>query len=397
MNRAVDKLYVSVATFSVGEPLDLRLELALTKAAVLYADHVTLIGPKVVMLSYVDRLTRGSRRDRDVISMQMLGELPDGAHLLRQLDDLAANYARVGGMLRAVVLAFALAWLRMAIPRAARPLERETMYSEFKIAARAGVLTLDPLTKDGQPPHIEEVADQMAGTIAAAMRTAAVAGESPEAQSRILETFQERLLALLSPGSPSEPLFDQNLRPILEGLAYFAERTGLSVVRPSSETAIANALIGTVPTFPDAPMGEILSARRALQSSLARFRSAIVSFSREVTKLPGDATFEREVGELYRRDVAPALEELKAIESDLRLDHELMRHGLKATNEVRTGVLALAALRHFDVDAIVSALVAAAPAAGKIGGGILEDHRTQGIARRQNRFLFLHELKGRLR
>ena len=397
MNRAVDKLYVSVATFSVGEPLDLGLELALTKAAVLYADHVTLIGPKVVMLSYVDRLTRGSRRDRDVISMRMISELPDGAHLVRQLNDLAANHARVGGMLRALVVAFALAWLRWEIPRAVRPLERETMHSEFTRAARAGVLTLDPLTKDGQPPHIDEVADQMAGTISAAMRTVAVAGESPEAQNRILETFQERLLALLSPGSPSEPLFDQNVRPIVEGLAYFAERAGLSVVRPSSETAIASALIGTVPTFPDAPMGEILSARRALQPSLVRFRSAIVSFSRELTKLPGDAKFEREVSELYRRDVAPALEELKAIESDLRLDRELVRHGLKATNEVRTGALALAALRHFDVDAIVSALVAAAPAAGKIGGGILEDHRAQGIARRQNRFLFLHELKGRLR
>jgi hypothetical protein len=397
MSHAVDKLSVSVATFSVGEPLDLGLELALTKAAVLYADHVTLIGPKVVMLSYVDRLTRGSRRDRDAISMRMIGELPEGVQLRKQLDDFAAKYARVGGMVRTTVLALALAWLRFAIPRAMRPLERQTMYSEFTRAARAGVLTLDPLTRDGQPARIEEVADQMAGTISAALKATAAAGQFQETPNRILETFQGRLLALLSPGSPSEPLFDQNVRPIVEGLAHFAERAGLSVTRPSSETAIANALIGTVPTFPDAPMSEILSARRALHLPLARFRSAIVSFSREVAELPGDATFEREVAALYRRDVGPALEELRAIENDLRLDRELVRHALKANSEVRTGALALVALRHFDVDAVVSALVALTPAAAKIGSGILEDHRAQGVVRRQNRFLFLHELGRRLR
>jgi hypothetical protein len=143
-------------------------------------------------------------------------------------------------------------------------------------------------------------------------------------------------------------------------------------------------------------MSEILDARRALRRALPRFRSAVVIFSQELAALPGDASFEREVSVLYRRDVAPALEELREIEHDLRLDRELVRRGLGATKEVTAGVLALTALQQLDVDAAAKALAALTPAAGKIGHGIFEDHRAAGQQRRRNRFVFLHELKRRL-
>src|SRR5438132_6376222 len=133
--------------------------------------------------------------------------------------------------------------------------------------------------------------------------------------------------------------------------------------------------------------------------SVTRFHVSVrplSSFSQELTVLPGDASFDREVGVLYRRDVAPALEELKEIQHDLHLDRELVRHGLGATKEITAGALALTALQQLDVDAAAKALAALAPAAGRIGHGILEDHRAATERRRKNRFVFLHELKRRL-
>lgn len=396
--RQIDHLHVSVAALSIrDDPLDLSDELTLAKAAVLYADRVTLLGPKVVLLSYVDRLARGTRSERDAILLRMLRELPQSAELFSQLDTLSREAGRLGATFAALIRGIGLAWLRWQTSGAIRPLADRTKYDEFRVAINAGVLTLDPLTKTGDPAPLDDVAAEMADAIGAAARASGMSPprEAP-AQRVILERFVERLAAILEPDSQTEPLFDDNVRPLVDGLSHIARKMGVPLMAPPTEPAVATTLIGTVPTFPDAPMNEILGARRALRGALVRFRSAIMRFSAEVSATPGSAAFEQEIAALYRRDIAPALEELKETEADLRLDRELARHGLRSATEVTAGALALGAFHLIDAHVLAQALVAVAPAIGKVGSGIIEDHRAAHREERQNRFVFLHRLGKRL-
>lgn len=145
------QLRVAVASFTTGESLDFSRELALTKAAVLYADTVTLIGPKVTLLSYLDRLRSGSRDERDRLFWRMLRELPEGITALQQLEELASAGP---AQRRAVKLVKGrlLAQTRPRVEAALGPILAQTEYHQFDIAVKAGVVQIDPLTNDGRRP-----------------------------------------------------------------------------------------------------------------------------------------------------------------------------------------------------------------------------------------------------
>src|ERR1700694_63313 len=85
---ASHQLAITVASFSTGDSLDFSRELALSKAAVLYGDRATLVGPKVTMLSYVERLRSGSPQEREELFLRMLRAFPPGATALKQLEEL---------------------------------------------------------------------------------------------------------------------------------------------------------------------------------------------------------------------------------------------------------------------------------------------------------------------
>lgn len=258
-------LHITVAAFSTGEPLDLGQELTLTKAAVLYADRVTLVGPKVVLISYVDRFMRAGAADKNAVILEMTRVLPGGADALAGLDQLARQRGGAVGVYARQMRDRALADARRNIDSALAPLITQTRFSEFRQAIAADVLALDPLTIDERPARMAEIGQELAAMLAGAARNSGLLppDAAPAARQEILDRFQERILALLASSTQSQPLFDDNTGRLAEGLAFFAQKLGASVVLPA-EPALAGALIETVPSFPDAPMDEILDARRRL-------------------------------------------------------------------------------------------------------------------------------------
>lgn len=122
-----------------------------------------------------------------------------------------------------------------------------------------------------------------------------------------------------------------------------------------------------------------------------------MKLSKEVALSPGTDDFQRYVAELYRRQVAPALLELKEIQAELNLASELSRHTLASSKEVTAGFVALAAIQALNLDAALKTLVAFMPALGKISSRVLEERRALNQERRSNRFLFLYEAERRLR
>ena len=148
---SIARLDITVAALSTGDSLDFSRELALTKAAVLYGDRVTLVGPKVTLVSYVERLRSGTRDERDRLFLRMLRALPQGDEALRRMDVLAAEgpaQRRAVTRLKGQLLTRA----RSEIDDALEPILQQTQYEEFSRAIRSGIVELDPLTPDGRRP-----------------------------------------------------------------------------------------------------------------------------------------------------------------------------------------------------------------------------------------------------
>lgn len=384
---------------SLGEGLDLNHELRLTKAALLYADQVSLAGPKVQALAYVDRFRTASAPEQDAMVRRMVHVMPGGAEALSQLD----GFVRARGGLTAVRARQArdklFSQTRDELTQKIGELLSQAAFEQFLEALDSGNLVLEPLLGNAKP-RASEAADFLVGALsaaAAAQGAATTNAEPKEALNRgVMERVVDLIIRLLEPGSGSQPLFDATIGDMAHSLVKLARVGGADAdVDFGREPALATQLMGTVPAYVDAPMSEILDARRALREPLIRFRAAVSSFAETVAAIPPGPDFEQEVALLYRKTVAPELLQLEEIQRELRLDRELVRHTLAAGKDAVAGVVAVAAVRAMDLDAIAQAVAAVAPAGAKIASSILEERRELGQRRRENRVLFLYELAHR--
>lgn len=127
----------------------------------------------------------------------------------------------------------------------------------------------------------------------------------------------ERVADLFSEGSAFPLLDAQMYASLLEDLrryGYFGRPPPApSVARRLADSSIAAELIGRLPNFPSATVAEILDVRRALARPLGRFRAGVMEMSKTIDIAPEDPDFMRQVEELQIRQVQPALEEIEEI------------------------------------------------------------------------------------
>lgn len=229
------------------------------------------------------------------------------------------------------------------------------------------------------------------------MITAAAGPSSARGDSgALLDAFLARLLAVLVGSTDSLPLFDRDVGQLAHALTDVLAHLGVPVRRISAEPVLAKGLIESLPSFSDAPMDEVLDARRALSPTLARFRAAIARFSDRLQLDTLAQPAQSEIALLYRQEVAPALEELHEMQKDLRLGHQLARHSVISGRDITKPVLGLVLASAIDVDAIVRALLALTPTAADIAGRVIGERHEIGARRRENQFLFLYEADRRL-
>lgn len=100
---------------------------------------------------------------------------------------------------------------------------------------------------------------------------------------RLVETFVDRLSSHLSSGHGyllfDEPIASLTEAAVREGLFTPAE----GPAGRSAQAMAASGLMGRLPTFPTAKVDEVLDIRDELAPSLARFRSAMVTISKNFT------------------------------------------------------------------------------------------------------------------
>lgn len=179
---------------------------------------------------------------------------------------------------------------------------------------------------------------------------------------------------------------------------------GLIPSNPQGLQLAAQAALGAgfterLPAFPTAKMDELLDMRKELALPLARYRGAVVRFSKEVPQLVGDDLL-FEVDQLWRERVHPAF---------VTLEDELARHGLVKeigrsldVRDIRnfgewTAGTYLAVASTTALDALTTGMIATA--AGGVATQVHEVVRARRAARdaaASNEFFYLYEANRRL-
>ncbi len=141
-----------------------------------------------------------------------------------------------------------------------------------------------------------------------------------------------------------------------------------------------------------------MDVRSRLRAPLVRFRAALAKASDEFSAAAWDENFSREVEDLYRREVAPALAEVHATLEDLGARPTLMRLGSEnavAAAGASLMLTAASALGHADLPALLYGLPPSAAAAVAAREGL----KRRGVhrdAEGRSSFYFLYQANQQL-
>src|SRR5207245_714570 len=159
-------------------------------------------------------------------------------------------------------------------------------------------------------------------------------------------------------------------------------------VRARPEGAVGSTFTSYLEALPDAPMDEILDVRARLRDPLARFRAGVSRVSDVIALAPYSAEFPSEVAALYRREVGPALAELRDLEEQMGLRAQVLGEVTAHPARIRDAALVLTATNIAGLDALLAAVMSAAVPIVESAGSVLRSRAQLVTAQRQNTFFF---------
>jgi hypothetical protein len=143
----------------------------------------------------------------------------------------------------------------------------------------------------------------------------------------------------------------------------------------AKELSLATHYMGFIPAVGGVELTSVLAAREALKRPLVRFRALMAELAREVEASPVNSGFGHAADELFRRELAPQLQEIRDLARERGLGHLLLAEAV----ESKAGALAKAAI------AIAATGAAGLPLAGQAGAGVavLGAEIAAGVAKRR--------------
>lgn len=375
--RRATEVHTVVLTGIQDSALSLTDEVRYCKAALLYADRVTLFSPKTFMLASVAQLAVADRatiidllvglgdtvfRDKrdDLARFKALFDsLPSRSQLTsRQRYEKRQLLDSFDGPMAALREVAASQWIEAGGP-------------ELEPAMAHGVLTLDPLVNDG------------------------------DAGDGLTDVVIDRVLARLTStlSDPTVyPLLDEQMTTMARhAIEEGAITPGDASLRRGKDTGLARGLVLRLPTFPAAKMDEILHIRAELAAPLVRFRNGVRGLSSAVSVTATDPDFEPQVAEAWTTTVAPALAEIEErVQADKPL-RSLAGAMLRDPQGIVAGPLAAGGLG-FAIEPSAGWLgaIGAAVTGGVSGARAVNERRQHLQATERLPYYFLHEAARRM-
>jgi hypothetical protein len=166
------------------------------------------------------------------------------------------------------------------------------------------------------------------------------AGESTDSPS-IVEEFTSVLKEAME-NRATYPLFDDTSGNLVKGGILDGAISSSKIrLRQANHSALAANLLQRLPDFSSTPIDALLDIRNELRPSLSRFRSGIVSYSKEIQSAPWDKDFAAEADEIFIEKVKPGIDEIEEMISSNKPILDCIMQGLTNSKSLLGGTLGL--------------------------------------------------------
>lgn len=391
------RLHLVVATQPRPVPggvVDLSHEVALVKAALLYADTVELVSPGAQLMEGTRAMGGASVDD----TLQLLASLDPST--LRHLGgkDLPPN------------------WL--TIIQGARLLATLAPAQRRELAGGADPEAIDELVAmvrgfEGPAGQLRDIAhglidgsglrDLDEPVKLGLVRLTGVGLESADT-TEIVNHVVERIREVLQDPA-AHALFDEATASLARSLVEegWIEPDSLSLVH-ARQAAVSGGLIARLPSFPDSPMHDVLGLRADLAAPLARYRRGISDLASKLQAQVYDEQSAAEIDDLWRNQVSPTLQDLREGLAEHSFVRSLARQAASDPKAVAAGVASAGALvMGFQSGETLQTMIAMlAGGAGAVGstaalaGRAANDGISGRRAARKHDLFYLHEVDSRL-
>jgi hypothetical protein len=343
------EFHITIGTSPSGK-LDLKQELRLVKAALLYADHTKLYSLTASMMQMISRLGDSSLKQQlDLFEMVVPYLAPEDSAA-----ELLAGLERYKRLVRQRTIRnrrdqlFKTGFQRILakysddIKDKATELARDAGIDSINLAVESGLLELHTFKGTDDERTILRFTADSVGRASGSPVWALRASESSALDDEIIWEFVERVSSAVSNGL-TYPLFDGKTSDLVQALVREKHiDISDSDVDRGKHSGLAGHLLQRLPLFDQASIDEILDIRQELDRPLVRFRGAIVKFSQDIESAHWDKDFASDAEQVFYRDVAPAILDIEeAVKSNRLLTVILRRFVDKPMTLVQGSLLSI--------------------------------------------------------
>ena len=275
-------LHITVAV--APSKLDLNSDLNMLKAALLYADEVKLCSFSSSALVWMQNL-----QNADIVGV---------------MDSVVRFYYSVNNRATRAKVA--------PLIRDYKSIRSRLLHARRQMGGSRGIRAV----QESLRAEVESVVEELIGESAKGLNSALDSGivelhffnvKSRKVAEEYFSTVADAVVSGATYPLLDEPTGDLISSAITEGLIV---PLGASVDR-AKQVGLPPNLFARLPFFDKASIDEVVDIRSELHSSLVRFRSAMVRFSREIESAPWSRDFSLDVERIYYEYVEPAILEME--------------------------------------------------------------------------------------
>lgn len=381
------KLVVATSPVDADGKRLLEHDLQMVRAALLYADTVELVSPVTNLIAGVAQLHAGGA-----------GAFID---LLLSLDDEVLNYLGFDGDVAEIRESLTRYRTVASMPRSQRRALLGKEYGSLQDvrAELDRMLAAD----DGPRQQLEAILEESgAAELAEAIESDALMvnweafGDASDTD-QMVDQFAAFLGTLLE-SADAHVLLDEHMSGmarsmIAEGLATPPDLT----LTRAARSRVGVGLVESLPAFPNATVTSILEVRHDLAAPLAAYRGGVSRISDRLRAGPFDRALSSEVDDIWRDEVAPAVENLRNDLSKTRLMREALHSVPTDAAAMAVGTGLFFGVQSMDrFDDLVAAGFGATPVLGRAVMSAVKDAAGRREAARRHEFFYLLELNERL-
>jgi hypothetical protein len=315
-----------------------KYEMGLLKAALLYADRVTLVSLTTACIAPIFAMTTLSRRDTVRLIEKCLPhfiKIVEEPDLFRFTVRMHKRLATKSGSLskrQAAKLAELDHLARYMLEGAQEDLKArlpDYQLEHYETAIKTGLVEL---ATSGPGTF-----DVSASILCRFLNTNQKISSQRSDLTDLLATEFICSLAL-AVQSNSYMLFD---RRIGEGLGFFAlgprESLSPAQLKRSKHIAFAKDVMQRLPLLENASFNEIIDIRNEYANPLIRFRASIIGFAEKIQSTPWDEDFALEAEDLFRSEVEPKVVDIEEQMKSNKFIRELLNKAKGADLSVSSG------------------------------------------------------------